>query len=187
MYMPLLFLGSPSHLGHYSLLGFFWCCHAHLNNGTETFVNKSKWSWKEENVCEVFPSQCRGRETNSTSMPELLTLGGYCHILQLCPTLWDPTDCSTPGSSVHGILQARLLVWVAILFSRGSSWPRDWTEVSCVAGRFFTIWATREAPTLGGGGLTYPTTTPAGLGGRRVSSSQLQNPFLEQHAESQAS
>ena len=48
--------------------------------------------------------------------------------------------------SVHGILQARILEWAAIPFSRGSSWPRDQTRVSCTAGRFFTIWATREAP-----------------------------------------
>ena len=51
-------------------------------------------------------------------------------------------DSSPPGSSVQGILQARILEWVAIPFSRGSSWPRDWTQVSCTAGRFFTIWAT---------------------------------------------
>ena len=66
--------------------------------------------------------------------------------LQSCPTLWDPMDCSPPDSSVHGILQARILEWVAIPFSRGSSWPRDQTQVSCIASRFFTIWATREAP-----------------------------------------
>ena len=48
-------------------------------------------------------------------------------------------DCSPPGSSVHGILQARILEWVAISFSRGSSWPRDQTWVSCTVGRFFTI------------------------------------------------
>ena len=54
-------------------------------------------------------------------------------------------DCSMPGSSVQGILQTRILEWVAMPFSRGSSWPRDWTQVSCIAGRFFTIWATREA------------------------------------------
>ena len=51
-------------------------------------------------------------------------------------------DCSPPGSSVHGILQARTLEWVSIPFSRGSSQPRDWTGVSWIAGRFFTIWAT---------------------------------------------
>ena len=54
-------------------------------------------------------------------------------------------DCSLPETSVHGILQARILEWVAIPFSRGSSWPRDWTQVSSIAGGFFTIWATREA------------------------------------------
>ena len=53
-----------------------------------------------------------------------------------------PYDCSLPGSSVHGIFQARVLEWVAISFSRGSSWPRDWTQVSHIAGRHFTIWAT---------------------------------------------
>ena len=59
--------------------------------------------------------------------------------------LCDPTDCSLPGSSVHGILQVRIMEWVAILFTRGSSWPRDGTQVSHIPGRFFTIWATREA------------------------------------------
>ena len=54
-------------------------------------------------------------------------------------------DCSPPGSSVHGIRQARLLEWVAIPFSKGFSRPRDRTRVSCIAGRFFTVWATREA------------------------------------------
>ena len=56
---------------------------------------------------------------------------------------WDTMDCSLPGSSVHGILQA--LEWVAISFSRGSSWPRNWTQVPCIAGKFFTNWALREA------------------------------------------
>ena len=53
-------------------------------------------------------------------------------------------DCSLPGSSVHGILQARILEWVAFSFSRGSSQPRGWTQVSRIVG-IFTIWATREA------------------------------------------
>ena len=67
---------------------------------------------------------------------------------QSYPTLWDPVDCSLPGSSVHGILQAEILEWVTISFSTGSSWPRDQTWVSCIAGRFFTIWAIREALTM---------------------------------------
>ena len=50
-----------------------------------------------------------------------------------------------PGSSIHGILQARILEWVAISFFRGPSWPRDWTQVSCIAGRCINLWATREA------------------------------------------
>ena len=61
--------------------------------------------------------------------------------VQLC----DPTDCSPPGSTVNGILQARVLEWVAIPFSRGSSRARDRTWVSCTEGRFFTARATREA------------------------------------------
>ena len=64
--------------------------------------------------------------------------------LSVVLTLCDPMDCSPPGSSVHGILQVRILEWVTIPFSRGSSWPRDRTWVSCIAGRFFTIWATRR-------------------------------------------
>ena len=61
---------------------------------------------------------------------------------QLCLTLCNTMDWSPPGSSVHGILQSRILEWVAISFSRGSSWPRDWTQVSRIAGRFLTIWVT---------------------------------------------
>ena len=55
-------------------------------------------------------------------------------------------DWSPPGSSVQGTLQARILEWVAISFSRRSSQPRNQTQVSSIAGRFFSIWATREAP-----------------------------------------
>ena len=57
----------------------------------------------------------------------------------------DPMDCSPSGSSVHEILQARILEWVANPFSRGSFRPRDWTQVARNTGRFFTVWATREA------------------------------------------
>ena len=60
-------------------------------------------------------------------------------VAQLCPTLWDPMDYT-----VHRILQARILEWVAFPFSKESSQPRDWTQVSHTAGGFFTSWATRE-------------------------------------------
>ena len=58
-------------------------------------------------------------------------------------------DCSLPGSSVCGVLQARILEWVVISISRGSSQPKNQTQVSFIAGRFFTDWATREAPEQG--------------------------------------
>ena len=67
-----------------------------------------------------------------------------CYLLshiRLC----EPMGCSLPGFSVRGILQARVLQWSAIPFSRGSSWPRDWTQVYCIAGRHSTHWASREA------------------------------------------
>ena len=69
----------------------------------------------------------------------------WSEVAQSCPTLCDPMDCSLPGSAIHGIFQAGILEWVAISFSRRSSQPRDWTEVSRIVGRPFTIWATREA------------------------------------------
>ena len=65
------------------------------------------------------------------------------HLYLSCLTLWDPMDCSLPGSSVHGILQARKWEWAAILFFRGFSWRRDW---NCFVGRSFTVWSTREVP-----------------------------------------
>ena len=59
-----------------------------------------------------------------------------------------PDERSLPGSSIRGIFQARILGWVAISFSRRSFWPRDWTQVSHIVGRSFTVWATREVCTL---------------------------------------
>ena len=66
-------------------------------------------------------------------------------VIHLCTILCDPMDCSPPGSSTHGVLQLRILEEVAISFSRGPSQPRDRTQVSCIIGRFFTIWATKAA------------------------------------------
>ena len=63
-------------------------------------------------------------------------------VTQLCLTLRDPMDCNPPGSSIHGIFQARILESVAIAFSKRSSRSRDRTGVSWIAGRFFTVWAT---------------------------------------------
>ena len=66
---------------------------------------------------------------------------------QSCLTLCNPVDYNLPGSSVPGILQARILEWVAIAFSKGCSQPRDWTQVSHTVDRFFTTLVTREGPT----------------------------------------
>ena len=65
-------------------------------------------------------------------------------VAQSCPIGSDPMDYSLRGSFIHGIFQARILEWVAISFSRGSSQPRDRTRVSRIVDRHFTIWATRE-------------------------------------------
>ena len=104
--------------------------------------------------------------------------GGYflvaatAKLLQSCLTLCDPIDGSPPCSSVHGIFQARILEWVAIFLSRGTSPPRDGTWVSCIAGGFLTNWATREVaplwrewlfldrPFWAGFGLWHLTSTP---------------------------
>ena len=67
-------------------------------------------------------------------------------VAQWCLTLCDPRDCSLPGSFIHGVFQARVLEWVATSLSRRSSWPRDWTRVSCSVGRHFT---TREVTVQG--------------------------------------
>ena len=69
-----------------------------------------------------------------------------CEVTQSRLTLCDPMDCSLSGPSLHGIFQAKVLEWIAISFSRGSCWPRNWTWLSRVAGRWFTIWATRDPP-----------------------------------------
>ena len=78
------------------------------------------------------------------------TQGNCCLVTQLCQFFHDPMACSPPGSSVHGVSQARILEWVATSFSRGPSWPRDRTHVSCVcciASGFFTYWGIREVLT----------------------------------------
>ena len=84
----------------------------------------------------VYPYRTKGDYTNPTPLPQVISV--LCLVAQSCPTLCAPMDCSLPGSSVHGILQARILEWVAFPFSRGSSQPKDWTQVYPIAGRFFT-------------------------------------------------
>ena len=92
-------------------------------------------------LCSVLTTGPAGKSSlEFRKMPE--TEGCVSSVAQSCPTLCDPVDCSPPGSSVHGVLQGRILEGVTISSSRGSSWSREWTGVSCIVGRFFTIWAT---------------------------------------------
>ena len=81
-------------------------------------------------------------EPNNLNLFSISIWGIVVLIAQSCPTRCNPTDCRKPGSSVHGIFQAKVLEWITIPFSRGTSWPRDQTWVYCIAGRFFTIWVT---------------------------------------------
>ena len=76
---------------------------------------------------------------NNYLLSQHATSESASEVARSCPTLCDPMDGSLPGSTVHGILQARILEWAAISFSRGSSQPRDQTQVSCIADRRFTI------------------------------------------------
>ena len=83
-----------------------------------------------------------GQSTGVSASASVLPMNAVlccAKLLQSCPTLCDPMDCSPSGSSVHRILQARILEWVAISFSRGSSRPRDRTQVSYIAGRRFNL------------------------------------------------
>ena len=80
--------------------------------------------------------QINHMQTLQCTLYSLWVVGGL--FTKSYPTLCDPMDCSPPGSSVHGILQAIILEWFAISFSRGSSQPREQTWVSCTADRFFT-------------------------------------------------
>ena len=89
------------------------------------------------------------QEVRRLRYPAMFTILVCLLVAQSCPTLCDPVDRNLPDSSVHATLQARILEWVAIPLSRGSSQPRDWTRVTYIAGTCFTIWATRKTLRLG--------------------------------------
>ena len=104
----------------YKLLDTRWVCSGDVIYHMMTIVNTVLYDWKLIKESEV------------------------SHVRFFCDTM----DCSLPGSSIHGIFQARILEWVAISLSRGSSQTKDRTQVSHVAGRFFNSWTTREAQLL---------------------------------------
>ena len=104
-------------------------------------ISQSSWAYLDQRIyhplscfLSVFSLDYESR--NRLKWSEVKSLG--------CVRLCNPMDCSLPGSSVHGIFQARVLEWVAISFSRGSSRPRDRTQVSRIVGRCFTVWATNR-------------------------------------------
>ena len=104
-------------------------------------------SSRGSNPCLLCLLHCRASSLPPAPPEKQLYLRVCCHIS--CVQLCKPMDCSPPGSSVHEILQAKILEWVAISSSRGSSYPRNRTWVSCVScteGGFVTCWAIREDP-----------------------------------------
>ena len=119
-----------------------YCC---LENphGQRSLVGYSPWDHKEVDTTEQL---CTAQQY---IIKLLLYIPAATKMLQLCPTLCDPMDCSLPGSSVHGTLQARILEWIAMLSSRGSSWlriePISLTSPALV-GRFFITSTTWQAP-----------------------------------------
>ena len=94
-----------------------------------TEMSISKWNDKDDVVYYSVKKKYKHIVSESHSV-----VSNVCKIM----------DCNLPGSSVHGILQARILEWVAISFSRGSSQSRDWTQISRISGRFFSSWAIRD-------------------------------------------
>ena len=96
--------------------------------------------------CQAEKAVCVGTDWNRGLRPRQRA-PCYCYgsVAKSCPTLFDHMDCSLPGSSAHGISQARILEWVAISFSRGSSWPREPASPVKNPGRILYNWATWEA------------------------------------------
>ena len=106
--------------------------------------NVQNWhSWVAPSPCKQVPPSLTLWALSFCITPCLNE--GEREVAQSCPTLCDPVDYNLLDFSVHGILQARILEWSAISFSRGSSQPRNRIQVSCTGGRRFNLWATREA------------------------------------------
>ena len=133
------------------LILYWWTFRVSLIFSYEDFHNQPGFLYIKDQVgrflrhgqldlnCLLPVAVCRGESVSTpwkcASVPfpascPTFTLNVLCLVTKSCPTLGDPMDCSAPGSSVHGILQARTPEWVAMPSSRGSSWPRDWTCVS---------------------------------------------------------
>ena len=155
--------GSP---GQVLALASLVVCHASATFVTSHQGQARAASW----TCHphAVPAQgwgCHGICVTAGAKKKCLGVRSAC---MLSRTLFNAMDCNLPGSSVHGILQARILEWVAMPSARGSSWPRDRTQVSCnscIAGEFYTQWMTREVQESGEGvpNLAQPLNRPLPL------------------------
>ena len=141
--VPMLFVeGRKIYLNTF-LCALFCFFFGHMERHTESYF-LNYWS-------HPHPLHCKqgvlttGSPGNS---PKYMFLFSCCcsWVIKSCLTLCDPMDYSPPGSSVHGISQARILKWVAISYSRGSYPPKDQTHISCIARRILYHWAIEEAP-----------------------------------------
>ena len=128
-------------------------------------VGSKPWQFLEVGAdLKVAPTQGEQGETVKRHWCRLVCCRCFCSVTKFCPTLCDPVNYSVPGSSVHGIFQARILKWVTIYFSRESSWPRNPTHVSCIGRRILYHLAAREAIY----NLGIPILTPPGSQTPRV-------------------
>ena len=113
-------------------------------------MSNSVWSHRRQPSRPLRPWDSPGKNivVGCHFLLQCVKVKSESEVAQSSPTLSDPMDHSLPGSSIHGIFQARVPEQGAISFSKGSSWPRDWTRVSCLAGGFFfkNDWATRGSP-----------------------------------------
>ena len=109
-----------------------------------SFLPKNTQDWSPLEWTGWISLQSKGlsRVFSNTTVQKQSYHSDTSEVAQSCPTLCDPMDCSLPSSSVHGIFHAIVLEWIAISFSRGSSWLRDRTQVSHIVNRCFTVWAT---------------------------------------------
>ena len=116
------------------------------NRPQKSSTSSTKWIWQHtERIMQCnqvgFIPGMQGWLNTCESINTMYCSNKYCEALitQVMSDLCDPLDCSPPGTSIHEILQARMLEWVAVSFSSGSSWSRDRIWVSCTAGRFFPL------------------------------------------------
>ena len=118
---------------------FLFLAMLYLHCGTDLVVVACRLSFPK--ACGILVPGPGTKPGTSALKGRFLTTGprGEGEVAQSCLTVCNPMDCSLPGFSVHGILQARILEWVTISFSRGSSQPRDRTQVSCIGGRRFNL------------------------------------------------